>query len=145
MTKRLVRIGPNGQREIYSQGAKAWVAVAGDGPEPAPTARERRQGKAYVRLRLSTFAAATKAVRSRGAFVWAWLQYEAWRNESATVDVTNGELEQHGVSRELKRRILRHFEKAELISVRRNGREAVAVTLNDPDYLALQEGSCRLK
>jgi hypothetical protein len=145
MTKRIERIGPNGQREIYSRGAKVWVAVPGEGLESAPTARERRQGKAYVRLRLSTFAAATKAVRSRGAFVWAWLQYEAWRNESATVDVTNGELEQHGVSRESKRRILRHLEKAELISVRRNGHKAVAVTLTDPDYVALQEGSWRLK
>jgi hypothetical protein len=48
--------------------------------------------------------------------------------------VTNGELESYGVNREMKRRAIHQYEKAGLITVERRGREAVTVTVGDPDY-----------
>ena len=128
----------DGRREYYSRSINQWVPVAGEKVQSAPTKRERRcASNPRVMLRLVTLARAAKATRSPRLFVWAWLQYEAWRNRSATVNVANGELEHYGINRERKRRALLDLEAAGLVRVERSGRSAVTVILIDPDYLAI--------
>jgi hypothetical protein len=137
MTKAPFRIR-NGQREYFSRGARKWIAVAGEPPPAAaPTARvRRRNNNPRVMLRLGPLAKATKASTARKAgFIWAWLQYEAWRTKCATITVTNGELEAYGVDRERKRHVLHAFEKAGLVTIKRPKKAAVTVTVIDPDYL----------
>jgi hypothetical protein len=110
-------------------------------PDPGvkPTARERRRAdNPYTMLLLQSAAAAAKAARSQKMFVWVWLQYEAWRTKSATVVITNDELGLYGINREAKRQALLDFETAGLITVKRKGLQAVAVTLLDPDYLHIR-------
>jgi hypothetical protein len=127
----------NGVEHIFSPYTGKWCKITTKpDPEAKPTARARRRANnPYSQLLLQSFATATKASRSQKAFVWAWLQYQIWRTKAATVDLTNGELAFYGINRELKRRAIRQYEKAGLITVERRGREAVAVTVIDPDYL----------
>jgi hypothetical protein len=127
----------DGVEYIFSPYTRRWCRITTKpDPEAKPTARARRRaGNPYSRLLLQSFAAAIKASRSQKAFVWAWLQYEAWRSKGATVDLTNSELGFYGVNREMKRRAIRQYERAGLITVERRGREAVTVTIIDPDYL----------
>jgi hypothetical protein len=111
------KVDKNGQRWIFSPYTVKWCKLTvKPGPEDEkPSARvRRRDANPYSRLLLKSFATATKC---------------------ASVDLTNGELEFYGIQRELKRRAIRQYEKAGLITVQRCGREAMAVTVIDPDYL----------
>jgi hypothetical protein len=125
-------------KKLYSRGAQKWIDV-GDptgGDVPAkPSAKRRRMKTAYTQVGLKEAAAAFKANRAQKAFVWLWLQYLAWRNHSATFALPNGELEQYGINRLVKCRALRDYEKAGLIEISQNGRQAMTVTLVARVYL----------
>jgi hypothetical protein len=77
----------DGQEYIFSPYAGKWCKIiTKPGPKgEKPTARaQRRAANPRVMVRLESFAKAAKAARSQKAFVWAWLQYEAWRTKDAT-------------------------------------------------------------
>src|SRR5262249_42112399 len=95
-----------------------------------PSARQRRLERAYVQLPLKQAAAAFKANRAHKAFVWVWLQYLAWEKKSATFSLPNDGLEQYGISRDVKWRSLRDYEKADLITLEQSGRHSTIVTLS---------------
>jgi hypothetical protein len=113
----------------YSPGAKKWVEVEEPVVPTRPSAKRRRLEKAYAQVGLKEAAAAFKANRAHKAFVWVWLQYEAWRTKSATVTLPNGELEQYGINRELKRRALRDYAEAGLLTINQRGTKSIVVTL----------------
>jgi hypothetical protein len=127
----------DGQEYILSPYTGKWcklITKPGPEGEKLMARAHRRAANPRTMIRLEQFAKAAKAARSQKAFIWVWLQYEAWRTKDATIAVTNGELESYGVNREMKRRAIHQYEKAGLITVKRFGREAVTVTVSDPDY-----------
>lgn len=72
---------------------------------------------------------AAKATKTPAALVWIELAYRAWKAGSLTVPLPNMRLVKMGVSREVKRRILRDLEVAKLIKVERRHHKAPLVTL----------------
>jgi hypothetical protein len=94
-----------------------------------PAARVRRAQTAFVQLDLKTLAAVCKASRCQGAFIWAFIRYEAWRHNNATVKVSNEALKVYGIHRNAKRRTIDILEQIGLIAVERKGKQAIAVTL----------------
>ena len=94
----------------------------------APVKRKPRKD-AFVQVPLDWFKAAAKATRSPQAFVSVWLLHLAWKANSPTFPVPNGQLEQHGVSRYAKYRALARLERAGLITVDRRDRKTPIVTL----------------
>jgi hypothetical protein len=108
------------------------------GGTPKPAARKRRMaGNAYARVLLKTMAAAAKASNTKRAFIWIWLQYETWRTRSATVSISNGELEQYGITRQVKYLALADYERAGLITIQKQNRHSLVVTVVSPDYQAI--------
>jgi hypothetical protein len=93
------------------------------------SARQRRLERAYVQLPLKQAAAAFKANRAHKAFVWVWLQYLAWEKKSATFSLPNDGLEQFGITRSVKHRALKDYEKASLLTVEQRGHHSMVVTL----------------
>jgi hypothetical protein len=94
-----------------------------------PSARFRRAKTAYAQLDLKTLALVCKITYCQGAFVWAFINYEAWRTKSRVVEITNDALKVYGIHRNVKRRALATFEQAGLITVERKGKQAVKVAI----------------
>jgi hypothetical protein len=84
---------------------------------------------AFVKVPLWWAAEAAKATHSPAALVCIYLLHASWKEKSLTVSLPNGWLKQHGVSREVKRRVLRDLEAAGLIAVERTDRKSPLVTL----------------
>jgi hypothetical protein len=84
---------------------------------------KKRKEPPYVRVPLWWAAAAAKATKSPSALVWIRLLYVTWKRKSMTFPLANQYLEKNGVSREVKRKVLRDLEAAGLITVeRRHGK-----------------------
>jgi ribosomal protein S25 len=82
-----------------------------------------KQKDAFVKVPMWWIAEASKATRSPAALVCVHLLHASWKARKATFPLSNSYLERHGVSRSVKRRVLRNLEAAGLITVeRRNGR-----------------------
>jgi hypothetical protein len=90
---------------------------------------KRKKAEPFVRVPLWWAAAATKATKTPAALVCIHLLYASWKAKSLTFPLSNGRLKQSGVSREVKRRVLRDLEVAGLIVVERRHGKAPRVTL----------------
>jgi hypothetical protein len=86
--------------------------------------------KRFVQVPLWWAEAAAKATTGGApALMLIYLLHASWKARSTTFPLPNGYLKQHGVSRDVKRRILRELEAAGLITIERRVRKSPLVTL----------------
>jgi DNA-binding IscR family transcriptional regulator len=83
----------------------------------------------FVKVPIWFAVEAAKATSTVRALVWIELLHSSWKARSATVSLPNGRLQRHGVSREVKRRVLQELVAAGLITVERRQGKATLVTL----------------
>jgi ribosomal protein S19E (S16A) len=83
----------------------------------------------FVNVPLWFATAAAKATKTLALLVCVYLLYASWKARSMTFTMPNGWLEERGVSREVKRRVLRDLEEAGLITIERPSRKTPIVTL----------------
>jgi hypothetical protein len=119
----------------YSPAIGRMVEVDTLASATQPSARRRRLEKAFVQVPLKQAAAAFKANRAHKAFVWIWLQYLAWEKNSATFSLPNDALEQFGISRDVKYRALKDYERSGLITIGQGRRHSLVVTLCVTDQI----------
>jgi hypothetical protein len=84
---------------------------------------------AFVKVPLWFAVEAAKATNTARALVWIELLHATWKAGGATISLPNGRLQRHGVSREVRRRVLRELAAAGLITVERRQGKATLVTL----------------
>ena len=84
---------------------------------------------AFVRMPWWWIQLAAKHTQSPTTLVLAELLYLAWKRRSATFPLPNGRLLKLGVSRDVKRRVLRKLERGGLIQVERFDRRTPVITL----------------
>jgi hypothetical protein len=92
----------------------------------------RRVGGAFVIIKISELKPAVDAVSDLGVsalVVWLCLVFETKRRRTNTVSLSNAMLRGWGVNRKAKYKALERFEKADLITVRRNGNRSPLVTV----------------
>src|SRR5262245_28970445 len=94
----------------------------------APTPVKRRKTERFVKTPLWWIEAAAEAARSPATLVLIELLYQSWQ-KGATFPLPSERLERVGVSREIKRRVLRDLERGGLILVSRAARKAPVVTM----------------
>lgn len=91
--------------------------------EAAAPVKRKEASSPFVKMPIRWAAAAAKAVRSPATMVLVELLHAAWRTKSMSFSLPNARLAKLGVSREVKRRVLRALEGAGLVRVeRRTGR-----------------------
>jgi hypothetical protein len=83
----------------------------------------------FVKTPLWWAVEAAKATKTPALLVCVYLLHASWRARSMTFLLPNGWLEQNGVSREIKRRVLYDLEAAGLIIVERRSGKSPCVTL----------------
>jgi len=88
-----------------------------------------RKKDAFVKVPLWWAVSAAEATRDPAALVWIYLLHASWKEKSMTVPLPNGWLGRCGVSRDVKRRVLRDLEATGLITVERRGCKSPIVTL----------------
>ena len=91
--------------------------------------KPNRSTEPFVKVPLWWIAAAAKATKSPRTLVLTELLYSAWKTKRSTFPLPNASLARLGVSREVKRKVLRDLERAGLIVVDRPDRKTVVVTL----------------
>jgi hypothetical protein len=89
----------------------------------------RSKAERFVIVPLWWVEAAAKAARSPATLVLIELLHIAWKNGSITFPLPSERLRRRGVSRDVKRRVLRNLEHRGLILVERSQRKAPIVTL----------------
>jgi hypothetical protein len=82
-----------------------------------------------VKVPLWWITAAAKHARSPATMVLIELLYASWKGGSSTFSLPNGRLAKLGISREIKRRVLRDLERSGLITVERRPSKSPIVTL----------------
>ena len=95
----------------------------------APGQRRKQKAQPFVHVPLWWIAQATKFTRTPAALVCIELLYRAWKAKSMTFPFPNADLKKLGVSRDVKRRVLRDLERGGLIRVERPTRKTPIVTL----------------
>jgi ribosomal protein S19E (S16A) len=90
---------------------------------------KRRKTEPFVKVPLWWAAAASKATKSPATLVLVELLRASWKARNTTFPFPNARLSKLGVSREVKRRVLRDLERAGLITVERRQRKTPTVTL----------------
>jgi hypothetical protein len=90
---------------------------------------KRKRPEPFVKVPLWWIAEAAKATRSPTTLVLVALLHRSWKAKSLTFPLSNDFLEQHGISREVKRKKLRDLEAAGLITVERRHGRSPRVTL----------------
>jgi hypothetical protein len=83
----------------------------------------------FIHVPLWFAVAASKATKTPAALVYIYLLHASWKAKSMTFTMANGWLEERGVSRKIKRRVLRDLEAASLITVERSNHRSPRVTL----------------
>ena len=83
----------------------------------------------FVKVPLWWAAAATKATRTTRFLVCIELLHASWKAKNLTFPVSNKRLGKAGISREVKRRVLRDLEAAGLITIERRRGCSPRVTL----------------
>jgi hypothetical protein len=94
----------------------------------APVKRKKAEPP-FVKVPRWWAAEAAKATRSPATLVLVELLYRSWKAKSLTFPLSNKSLEKNGVSREVKRRVLRDLQAAGLITVERRHGHSPRVTL----------------
>lgn len=89
----------------------------------------RKSKDAFVKVPLWWATEAAKATRTPVMIVLVELLYRSWKAKSLTFPLPNGRLGEKGVSREVKRRVLRDLEAVGLIMVERRHGKTPLVTL----------------
>ena len=92
---------------------------------PVKGSKARPFAKVYINPAARAFA----ALNCQKAMVWVWLVHRAWKRQSLTVSVPNGELAKLGVGPDAKARALRQLEAAGLILIDRRPRKTPFVTM----------------
>jgi hypothetical protein len=99
-------------------------------PRPKSAKVKQRQHRdRFVQVPLWWAERMTKATETPRAFVGIWLLYLAWKTGKSTFPLPNGQLEAHGISRKVKRCVLRNLEAAGLIKVDRRRGKSPLITL----------------
>jgi hypothetical protein len=93
---------------------------------------KRKKVEPFVKVPLRWITAAAKATRAPGAIVLIELLHASWKEKSSTFPLANVRLTKLGVSREIKRRVLRDLERAGLLAVERRPNRSPRVTLVGP-------------
>jgi hypothetical protein len=107
-----------------------WAAKRLAELEAAAPKKRKRKTEAFANVPLWWMARAAKATKTPGALVCVYLLYAAWKAKGKPFTLSNAWLEKHGVSREVKCRVLRKLEAAGLIAVKwRRGRGPSLVLL----------------
>jgi hypothetical protein len=88
-------------------------------------ARQRRQEEPFATVPLEAAAKVAKAVKVPAIAVYVHLVYLSWKTKSSTVALSNHD----GVHRNSKDRVLRNFEKAGVIRVKRHRGRSPRVTI----------------
>ena len=86
----------------------------------------------YVRrVPLHRAGRAAAATGSQRMFVWLWLLYETWRQQTQAIVVSNKALQKFGIGREVKRQALRQLEAAGLITVEWRANKNPVASVNE--------------
>jgi hypothetical protein len=91
--------------------------------------KRNKKAEAFVKVPLWWIETAAKDARSPTTLVLIELLYASWKAGSSTFPLPNGRLNKLGVSREVKRKVLRNLERRPVILVERHPRKAPIVTL----------------
>ena len=95
--------------------------------EEAP--KKKRKVEPFVKVPLWWIQQAATTTKSSTTLVCIELLHRSWKAKSPTFPLPNGNLRKLGVSREIKRRVLRDLERDGLITVERPTRKTPIVTL----------------
>jgi ribosomal protein S19E (S16A) len=90
---------------------------------------KKRKEPPFVKVPLWWAESVAEATKSPAVLVGIRLLYAAWKAKSMTFSLPNSYLQRHGVSREIKRRVLRDLETAGLITVERRHGKSPRVTI----------------
>jgi hypothetical protein len=93
------------------------------------SAKRKKASAAFVQVPVWWAEAAAKATRTPSFLVCIELLHRAWKAKSMTFAPPNWRLAKSGVSREVKRRVLRDLEAAGLIVVDRRHGKTPRITL----------------
>jgi hypothetical protein len=94
----------------------------------APVKRKKK-AEPFVQVPLWWIETAAKDIRSPTTLVLIELLRARWKTQSSTFPLSNARLRKLGVSREVKRRVLRDLERRPVILVERSRGKAPRVTL----------------
>ena len=95
----------------------------------AAAPKRKKKVEAFVKVPLWWIEIAAKATRSPATIVLIELLYASWKAKSSTFPLPNDRLKKRGVSREVKRKVLRSLEQQQIIVVDRTPRKTPVVTL----------------
>ena len=118
---------PAGSRDLGKGNKTARRAAAGHSREAYVMAA--RSKDPFVKVPLWWAEAAAKATRTPGFLVCIELLRASWKAKSLTFSASNKRLAKAGVSREVKRRVLRDLEAAGLVTIERRPGRSPRVTL----------------
>src|SRR6516162_1976273 len=90
---------------------------------------KRKKAEPFVQVPLWWIAIAARAASSPATLVLVELLRARWKTKSSTFPLPNGRLNKLGVSREIKRRVLRDLEHRRVIVVERPPRRTPIITL----------------
>jgi hypothetical protein len=89
----------------------------------------KKNTEPFVQVPLWWIETAAKDIRSPATLVLVELLRARWKTHSSTFPLPNGRLKALGVSREIKRRVLRDLQRRPVILVERGPRKTPIVTL----------------
>jgi hypothetical protein len=116
-------------RWVTAHGERILIETLETPSTQARNAKKSKQQEEFVMVPLQWAAAAAKDTNTRGAMVWIFLLYMAWKTKSPTFPLSNVALVKYGISRYIKLRILAELEAAGRITVQRQNGRATVVTL----------------
>ena len=108
---------------------KLFALQCGAGKPSAPRRRGKARKETFVKVPLWWITAAANATGSPAVLVLIELLRLQWKTRRMSFPVPNARLKNLGVSREVKRRVLRDLQRAGLITVDQRTRKSPIVTL----------------
>src|SRR5262249_31315332 len=112
-----------GRRTMDVDEEAVWLAASVRTERIAVAPVRCKQTEPFVKVPLWWIEIAAKAARSPATLVLVELLYARWKANSSTFPLPNVRLKKLGVSREIKRRMLRDLERGGLIAVDRPTRK----------------------
>jgi hypothetical protein len=117
------------ERDLDEWDAEIEAAFQREVATTKAAGRRKKKVEAFVKVPLWWIETAAKDARSPTTLVLIELLYAAWKAKSSTFPLPNGRLNKLGVSREVKRKVLRDLERRPVILVERHSRKAPIITL----------------